>query len=30
MGSTRLEYWETHDPGDEEYFERIGLQPAVM
>ena len=28
-GSTRLEYWKTHDPGDEEYLERIGLEPAV-
>lgn len=24
-GSTRLEYWRTHDPGDERYLTRIGL-----
>ncbi len=28
-GSTRLEYWRTHDPGDEKYLERLGLAPAV-
>ncbi len=28
-GSTRLEYWRTHDPGDEKYLERLGLRPAV-
>jgi len=28
-GSTRLEYWKTHDLGDEKYLERIGLTPAV-
>jgi hypothetical protein len=28
-GSTRLEYWKTHDPGDEKYLERIGLAPGV-
>lgn len=28
-GSTRLEYWKTHDPGDESYLERLGLEPAA-
>lgn len=28
-GSTRLEYWKTHDPGDESYLKRLGLEPAV-
>lgn len=28
-GSTRLEYWKTHDPGDEKYLERLGLGPGV-
>jgi len=28
-GSTRLQYWRTHDPGDEKYLEQIGLEPAV-
>ena len=26
-GSMRLEYWRTHDPGDQRYLERIGLRP---
>ncbi len=28
-GSTRLEYWKTHDPGDEKYLESLGMEPAV-
>ena len=28
-GSTRLEYWRTHDPGDERYLSRIGLRAAT-
>jgi hypothetical protein len=28
-GSTRLEYWRTHDPGDERYLTRIGLPATV-
>ena len=27
-GSTRLEYWRTHDPGDERLLERLGVAPA--
>lgn len=28
-GSTRLEYWRTHDPGDERLLSRIGLGAAM-
>lgn len=28
-GTTRLDYWRTHGPGDEKYLERLGLAPVV-
>ena len=28
-GSSRLQYWKLHDPGDETYLEALGLQPAA-
>lgn len=28
-GTTRLEYWRTHDPGDERLLSEIGLAPSV-